>query len=276
RYEYSRSGNPTREALEQTLAALENSKHGLAAESCILHLLSSGDEIICMDDVYGVYDSFGLKIKMVDLCKLENLKAAITSKTKLVWVESPTNPTLKIVDIRGVKDIIFESQKDMILVVDNTFMSPYFQVQFNELTKKPLELGADIVIQSVTKYVNGHSDVVMGSLTVNDHNLHKRLSFYQNAIGAIPSPFDCYLVIRGIKTLSLRMERHQSSAMKIATHFMNHPKIDQVIYPVHCQGLATHPQHDLCKRQSTGFSGMISMRFKGNLESTTKFLEKLS
>ncbi|KAF1745187.1 hypothetical protein MXB_2303 [Myxobolus squamalis] len=154
------------------------------------------------------------------------------------------------------------------MVVDNTFMSPYFQ--------KPLELGADIVSQSVSKYVNGHSDVVMGSLTVNDEKLHKRLSFYQNAIGSVPSPFDCYLVIRGIKTLSIRMERHQSSAMKIATHFMDHPKIDQVIYPVHCQGLATHPQHDICKKQTTGFAGMISMRIKGNIASTTKFLENLT
>ncbi|KAF0992044.1 hypothetical protein HZS_3800 [Henneguya salminicola] len=295
KYEYSRSSNPTRDALEDTLAVLENAKHGflniinkllalcyssgLAAETCILHLLKTNDEIVCMDDVYGgtnrlfnkVFDSFGIVTNMVDLCLMQNLKNSITDKTKIVWIESPTNPTLKIVDIQAIKKVITASKKDILLVVDNTFMSPYFQ--------KPLELGADIVIHSVTKYINGHSDVVMGALALNDEKIHKRLSFYQNAIGAIPSAFDCYLVLRGIKTLAIRMQKHQENAMKIALYFQNHPKISDVLYPgiflLLRVGLETHPGHEIAKKQTSGFGGMISMRLKGNLESTKNFLESL-
>ncbi|XP_077462601.1 cystathionine gamma-lyase-like isoform X1 [Stigmatopora argus] len=276
-YEYSRSGNPTRECLEKAVAALDGAKYslavasGLAATLTITHLFKSDDEIVCMDDVYGgtnryfkkVAAEFGLKITRVDCTKLELVKAALTPKTKMIWIETPTNPTMKVVDIRACSDLVHDHNKDIVVVVDNTFMSAYFQ--------RPLALGADICMYSATKYMNGHSDVVMGLMSVNKENLYDRLKFLQNALGCVPSPFDCYLVNRGLKTLHLRMDCHFKNALAAAKFLEADPRVERVIYP----GLPSHPQYEVVKKQCTGCPGMITFYIKGKLEHANTFLKNL-
>ncbi|KAM4640755.1 cystathionine gamma-lyase [Discoglossus pictus] len=275
-YEYSRSGNPTRNCLEKAVAALDGAKYcmafasGLAATLNIAHLLKAGDEIICTSDVYGgtnryfrrIATEMGLNVSFVDCSDLKCLEAAIKPETKLVWIETPTNPTLTVIDIKGCADIIHK-RKDILLAVDNTFMSAYFQ--------RPLALGADICMYSATKYMNGHSDVVMGLVSVNCDELYERLKFLQNALGAIPSPFDCYLCNRGLKTLHLRMRQHFKNALAVAKFLESDPRVDKVIFP----GLPSHPQYELTKRQCTGVPGMITFYIKGNLEHATTFLKSL-
>ncbi|KAJ0032523.1 hypothetical protein NQD34_002604 [Periophthalmus magnuspinnatus] len=276
-FEYSRSGNPTRNVLEKAVAALDGAKYclalasGLAATVTITHMLKAGDGIVCMDDVYGgtnryfqkVAAQFGLEISFADCTKPELLKAAIKNNTKMVWIETPTNPTMKVVDIRACSDLVHEHNKDIIVVVDNTFMSAYFQ--------RPLALGADICMYSATKYMNGHSDVVMGLISVNDEALYDRLKFLQNALGGVPSPFDCFLCNRGLKTLHLRMERHFKNAMAAAKFLEADPRVDRVIFP----GLRSHPQYDVVKKQCTGCPGMITFYIKGKLEHASTFLSNL-
>ncbi len=274
-YEYSRTDNPTRTAYQQCLAALEGGKYGLAFASGlattdgILHTLKSGDHVVCCDDVYGgtyriferVYRQLGYDFTFVDMTDLAKVEAAFRPNTKLVWIETPTNPTLKLVDIAKISEIA--RRKGAKSVVDNTFMSAYFQ--------KPLSLGADIVLHSVTKYMNGHSDVVGGALVTNDADLYEKIKFYQNAVGAVPAPMDCFLVMRGLKTLHVRMERHAENAMKVARYLEKHSKVERVIYP----GLESHPQHALAKKQMTGFGGMITFFIKGGLPEARKFLESV-
>lgn len=274
-YEYSRSANPTRTAYETCVAALEGGRHGLAFSSglaaidCILHQLQSGDHIVCCDDVYGgtfriidkVYKRFGLEVTFVDMTDLQKTSAAFRPNTKLVWLESPTNPMLKILDIAGLGELA--RQKRVITAVDNTFMSPYFQ--------QPLKLGADIVMHSVTKYMNGHSDVVGGVIVVNDDKLHDELKFTQNAVGGVPGPMDCFLVMRGLKTLHVRMARHEQNAMELARWLEKHPRVERVIYP----GLPSHPQHALAREQMTGFGGMLTMLINGGLDEARRFLERV-
>ncbi|XP_027729920.1 cystathionine gamma-lyase [Vombatus ursinus] len=274
-FEYSRSGNPTRNCLEKAVAALDGAKYclafasGLAATLNITHLLKAGDHIICTDDVYGgtnryfrrVASELGLKISFVDCSKLKLLEAAITPETRLVWIETPTNPVLKVVDIEGCAQVV--RNHEIILVVDNTFMSAYFQ--------RPLDLGADICMYSASKYMNGHSDVVMGLVSTNSENLFKRLSFLQNAIGAVPSPFDCYLCLRGLKTLPIRMKQHFESGLAVAKFLEVNPRVEKVIYP----GLPSHPQYELTQRQCTGCPGMITFYIKGEVAHAEAFLKNL-
>nr|XP_012643412.1 cystathionine gamma-lyase [Microcebus murinus] len=275
-FDYSRSGNPTRNCLEKAVAALDGAKYNLAFASgsaatvTITQLLKAGDQIICMDDVYGgtneyfrkVASKFGLKISFVDCSKTELLEAAITPETKLVWTETPTNPSLKMIDIEACARIVHK-HGDIILVVDNTFMSAYFQ--------RPLALGADICMYSATKYMNGHSDVVMGLVSVNSESLHDRLRFLQNALGTVPSPVDCYLCNRGLKTLQVRMEKHFKNAMAVAQFLESNPRVEKVVYP----GLPSHPQHELAKRQCTGCTGMVTFYIKGALQHAETFLKSL-
>ncbi|KYO36867.1 cystathionine gamma-lyase isoform X1 [Alligator mississippiensis] len=275
-FEYSRSGNPTRDCLEKAVAALDGAKYclayasGSAATVTIAHLLKAGDAIICMDDVYGgtyryfrrVASEMGLKVTFVDCTKLECLEAAITPETKIVWIETPSNPMLKVIDIQSCADVVHK-HKDVILVIDNTFMSAYFQ--------RPLSLGADICMYSATKYMNGHSDVVMGLVSVNCDKLYEKLKFLQNAIGAVPSPFDCYLCNRGLKTLHIRMKQHFQNALAVAQYLESDSRVEKVIFP----GLPSHPQHELVKRQCAGCPGMITFYIKGKLEQAVAFLKHL-
>jgi len=274
-YEYSRTHNPTRTAYQQCVAALEGGKHalafasGLATTDAIIKLLSAGDHVVCGDDVYGgtfrifdkVFRRLGIDFTFVDMSDLSKTEAAFQSNTRLLWTETPTNPMLKVVDIRALTDLA--RKKGAISVVDNTFMSSYFQ--------KPLALGADIVVHSVTKYMNGHSDVVGGIAVMNRDDLHDQLRFLQNAVGAVPAPMDCFLVMRGLKTLPVRMERHAQNAMVIARFLEEHPKVEKVIYP----GLESHPQHALARRQMSGFGGMITFFIRGGLTEARSFLEKV-
>eukprot|EP00124_Ichthyophonus_hoferi_P002827 Ihof_evm7s212 gene=Ihof_evmTU7s212 len=274
-HEYSRSSNPSRKALESALAALEDGEFGfafssgLAALTTICHLLKSGDHIVSMDDVYGgtsrylnqVAVTFGVEVDFVDCTDVNVLKASIKPNTKMMWLETPTNPTLRILDIAACAAVAKEH--NIIAVVDNTFMSSYFQ--------RPLALGATIVMHSLTKYMNGHSDVVMGAAVTNDKDIAARLGFLHNAIGTVPGPFDCYLVHRGLKTLHLRMRQHATNAMAVATFLESSPKVDRVFYP----GLASHPQHELAKKQMTGFGGMVSFTIKGGVEEATLFLQSV-
>ena len=272
-FEYSRTHNLTRFALEANLASLEGGKHGLcfasglAATSTILQLFDSGAHVIACDDLYGgtfrlfdkVYRRHGFEFTYVDpLAGAAAIEAAIRPETKLVWVETPTNPMLKLVDLAAVAEVC--KAHGILFAVDNTFMTPYLQ--------RPLELGADLVCHSMTKYLNGHSDVVGGAIVVKDDDLHQRLAFLQNAVGAVPSPMDSFLVLRGTKTLHVRMERHEANARALATWLESHPMVERVIYP----GLASHPQHDLAKRQQRGFGGMISFVVKGGLDAAHRFL----
>ena len=261
-YEYARTQNPTRTVLQNNLAALENGKHGicyssgLGATDAILKLFRPGDEIIASNDLYGgtyrimvrVFQEFGLKFNFVDLSDSANLETFITPNTKMIWIETPTNPLLRLVDIEAVAAIT--KLRGIQLVVDNTFASPYLQ--------NPLDLGADMVLHSVTKYLGGHSDTVMGAIILNDDETAQRLTFIQNACGAVPGPQDCFLVLRGIKTLHVRMERHCENALKVAQYLQQYPKVSQVHYP----GLASHPGHELAKRQMRGFGGMLSFELK--------------
>ncbi|MCT4663829.1 MAG: PLP-dependent aspartate aminotransferase family protein [Flavobacteriales bacterium] len=276
-YEYSRSLNPTRKTLEDKLAAIENAQYGLAfasglaSESTLLFaLVKSGDHVVCMDDVYGgtqrlfrkvFAEKYQVSFDFVDMTVAENVKNVIQENTKLIWLETPTNPMLKISDIEAIAKIAKEH--GVILAVDNTFMSPYFQ--------SPLELGADVVMHSTSKYINGHSDSIGGALMMNDSKLYEQVQFMQNSVGAIMAPFDSYMVARGIKTLGMRMEQHQKNAMAIAEFLENHPKVKKCIYP----GLPSHPQYALAKKQMKGFGGMISVDLDTDLEGTNKFLEKL-
>ncbi|XP_044296658.1 cystathionine gamma-lyase [Varanus komodoensis] len=275
-FEYSRCGNPTRDCLEKAVAALDGAKYclayasGLAATLNIAHLLKAGDTIVCTDDVYGgtnryfrnIATEMGLKVAFVDCSRLECLEAAITPETKLVWIETPTNPMLKVIDIQGCANIVHK-HKGVILAVDNTFMSAYFQ--------RPLALGADICMYSATKYMNGHSDVVMGLVSVNDDDLHNRLRFLQYSIGAVPSPFDCFLCNRGLKTLPIRMKQHFHNALAVARYLESDPRVKKVIFP----GLPSHPQYELVKKQCTGCPGMLSFYIKGNLENASTFLKSI-
>ncbi|XP_046905818.1 cystathionine gamma-lyase [Hypomesus transpacificus] len=276
-FEYSRSGNPTRNCLEKAVAALDGAKHcialasGLAATMTITHMLKAGDGIVCMNDVYGgtnryfrkIAAELGLDVSFADFTKIELLQAALKPNTKLVWIETPTNPTMKVVDIKACAEVVHKHKKDAVVVVDNTFMSAYFQ--------RPLALDADICMYSATKYMNGHSDVVMGLVSVNREDLYERLKFLQNALGAVPSPFDCYLCNRGLKTLHLRMKQHFKNALAVAKFLEEDPRVDKVIFP----GLPSHPQHELMKRQCTGCPGMITFYIKGKLEHATSFLSNL-
>lgn len=274
-YEYSRTDNPTRTAYQNCVAALEGGNYGLAfasglaAMDGILHLLKTGDHVVCSDDVYGgtfrlmdkVYRPLGIDFTFVDMCDLKKTESAIKSNTRLLWMESPTNPMLKILDIAALAQMA--RGKNVLSVVDNTFMSPYFQ--------KPLKLGVDIVVHSVTKYMNGHSDVVGGVIVTDRQDLYERLKFFQNAVGGVPGPQDCFLVMRGLKTLHVRMERHAANAMEIAHFLEKHSKIERVIYP----GLESHPQHRLARQQMSGFGGMITFFIKGGLSEARSFLEKV-
>lgn len=274
-FEYSRSHNPTRFAWERAVASLEGGKQGLAfasgmaATSTIMELLDSGDHVIAMDDLYGgtfrLFDkvrgrSAGLNFSYVDLADLSAVEAAITPKTRMIWIETPSNPMLKLVDIKAVAAIA--KHHNMIVVVDNTFATPYNQ--------RPLEMGADIVMHSATKYLNGHSDMVGGIAVVGDNDeLVEKMLFLQNSVGAVAGPFDSYLALRGLKTLALRMKHHNQAALELAQWLEQHPQVEKVIYP----GLASHPQHELAKQQMSGFGGMISILLKGDLEKARRFLE---
>jgi cystathionine gamma-lyase len=274
-YEYSRTDNPTRTAYQACIAALENAKHalafssGLATTDAIMHTLKAGDHVISCDDVYGgtfrifdkVFKRLGIEYSFVDLSDVNAFEQAVRPNTKLLWLETPTNPMLKVLDVQALSAAA--RKHGITSVVDNTFMSSYFQ--------KPLDLGADIVVHSITKYMNGHSDVVGGVLATNRDDLYTELKFLQNAIGAVPGPMDCFLVMRGLKTLHLRMERHAENAMAIARHLEKHAKVEKVIYP----GLESHPQHALARKQMTGFGGMITFFIKGGLEDARRFLERV-
>lgn len=275
RYDYSRSGNPTREALEECLAALEGGKFGLAfasgcaAATTLLHTLKPGDHVVCGDDVYGgtyrlfarVLDPFGVQTSFVDLRDEAALRSAIRPETRMIWLETPTNPMLRLADIQLISAVA--RQHALRLVVDNTFASPILQ--------SPLRLGADVVLHSTTKYVNGHSDVVGGALITSDPELAQRLRFLQNAMGAVPSPMDCYLVLRGIKTLPLRMQRHVLSATDLAQRLEQHPAVTRVHYP----GLPSHPQHELARRQMRGGGGIVTLEVAGGVRAATAFLRAL-
>lgn len=275
-YEYSRTGNPTRHALEEKLAALENARYGLAfgsgmaAETTLsLSLLKKGDNVLAFDDLYGgtkrlfnkALSNLGLDFTHVDARHTENVEGAIRDNTKMIWLESPTNPLLRLCDIREISKIARE--RNVITVVDNTFASPYFQ--------NPLDLGADIVVQSTTKYIGGHSDVIGGAVMLSDEEIYKKIKFNQNALGAVPSPFDCFLVLRGIKTLAIRMERHGRNAQKIAEYLVAHPKVKEVHFP----GLKSHPQHELAQQQMSGPGGMLSFELNGKLAEVKTLLGKL-
>ena len=275
-YEYSRGANPTRQALEDSLASIENGARGLAfgsglaAIDCVLKLLSPGDEVIAVDDLYGgsyrmftrLFEKYQLKFTFIGFDNVEELESVITDKTKLIWLETPTNPLMKLVDIKMVADTV--KGKDILVAVDNTFATPYIQ--------KPLDLGADIVMHSATKYLGGHSDVIAGALIAKDAELGEKLHFIQFASGGILGPHDSYLVLRGIKTLALRMQRHSDNGFQIAKYLENHSLVEKIYYP----GLSSHPQYDLATRQMTEFGGMVSFTFKsGKKEDAIKFLENI-
>ncbi|MCT3945447.1 cystathionine gamma-synthase [Elizabethkingia anophelis] len=275
-YEYSRGANPTRQALEDALASIESGARGLAfgsglaAIDCVLKLLNPGDEVIAVDDLYGgtyrmftrLFEKYQLKFTFVNFDDVSKIAELINDKTKLIWLETPTNPLMKLVDIKAVADLI--QGKDILLAVDNTFASPYLQ--------QPLDLGADIIMHSATKYLGGHSDVVAGALVAKTEELGEKLHFIQFASGGILGPHDSYLVLRGIKTLALRMQRHSENGIKVAQFLEKHSAIEHVFYP----GLESHPQNDLAKKQMKDFGGMVSFTFKsGKKEDSVKFLENL-
>jgi len=276
-YEYSRSGNPTRDCLEQCLAPLEEGKHaltfasGLAATTTAMHLLEQGDHMVAGDDVYGgtnrlfrrVLSRNGVTVEFKDSTNVANIIGAIKPNTKMVWLESPTNPTLKLTDIEALSTAVHAANKDIIVVVDNTFLSPYYQ--------QPLTLGADLVLHSMTKYLGGHSDLVMGCLVTRRDDLHDRLRFLQNAIGTVPAPYDCYNAIRSLKTLPVRMQRHGQNGLAVARFLEKHPAVEKVLHP----GLPSHPQHELAKRQSYGHSGMITMYIKGDMDASKRFFDNI-
>lgn len=277
-YEYSRAANPTRTALENALASIENGTRGLAfssglaATDCVLRGLKAGDEVIAMDDLYGgtyrmftrIYKESGIVFHFVDMNDLEKFQSLINDNTRLVWVETPTNPLMKLADIAAIAEIT-KKHPNILFAVDNTFATPYLQ--------KPLDLGADIVMHSATKYLGGHSDVIAGALIVKNEELGSQLHFQQFATGATLGPQDSFLVLRGIKTLHLRVQRHCENGVKVAEFLLNHPKVERVYYP----GLASHPYHEIAKKQMIGgFGGMVTFTFKsGKKEDAIGFLEKL-
>lgn len=262
-FEYSRTHNPTRKALEQALASIEEGTYGLAyasglaAMDAVLKLLQPGDEVVSTNDLYGgsyrlftkVFEPLGISFRFVGMQNTEAIAAALSDKTKLIWVETPTNPMMQVVDIKTIAQLA--QQHKILLAVDNTFASPYLQ--------QPLTLGADIVMHSATKYLGGHSDLILGSLVVNDETLAERLAFIQNASGAVPGPMDCFLTLRGIKTLAVRMQRHCENAAAIAHYLKKHPKIEKVYWP----GFEEHPNHEVAKKQMKDFGGMLSFVTKG-------------
>ena len=265
-YQYARSHNPTRTALEVCLAALEGAEYGigcasgLAAVSIVTDLLSAGDHVVVGEDVYGgvyrlferVKRKFNIDFTYVDAADLVNIENALRANTKLVWIETPTNPLLNLADIEAIGEIC--KREKITFAVDNTFATPYFQ--------KPLELGADIIVHSTTKYLSGHSDIIGGAIITNREDLYEELKFYQNAGGAVPGPFDAFLTLRGVKTLSLRMREHEKNAFAVANYLSQHSLVDKVYYP----GLSSHPQHALAKKQMKGFGGVVSFVVKGGLE----------
>ncbi|EFN87889.1 putative cystathionine gamma-lyase 2 isoform X2 [Harpegnathos saltator] len=274
-YEYGRSGNPTRNVLEACLAALEDGKHaiayssGLGATTAVTSLINSGDHLICGDDLYGGTNRYfrnclikhsNIDVTFVDTTKTKNVIDALKPNTKMIWLESPTNPLLKITDISAIVDGVKSRQSDIIIIVDNTFLTCYFQ--------RPLEMGVDIVIYSLTKYMNGHSDVIMGAAITRRDDLGQRMRYLQNAMGIVPSPHDCSLVNRGLKTLELRMEKHMKNGLAIAEFLERHPKVEKVLHPY----LPSHPQHRLAIKQTSGHSGMVSFYLKGD---PAKFLKAL-
>lgn len=275
-YEYSRTQNPTRNALQQNIAAIENGKYGLCfssgmgATDAVMKLLRPGDEVISTDDLYGgsyriftkIYQNYGIKFHFINMHDVNNIKNYVTPKTRLIWLETPTNPLLNIIDIAGAAQIT--KKHNIWLAVDNTFASPYLQT--------PLDLGADIVMHSVTKYLAGHSDVVMGALIINDDELAQKLAFIQNASGAITGPQDSFLVLRGIKTLHVRMQRHCENGRAIAQFLASHPKVSRVLWP----GFETHPNHAIARAQMRDFGGMISFTLKGDhMQDAIRLMEKV-
>ena len=263
-YVYSRSANPTRSALESNIAAIENGKHGacfasgIAAIDCVIKMLNPGDEVISTDDLYGgtyrifktIFEKYGIVFHFVDMLDMQNIKHTINANTKLIWVETPTNPMMNIIDVEATAQIAKEA--GVMLAVDNTFATPYLQ--------NPLDQGADIVMHSATKYLGGHSDVVMGALVCNDEAIAKEIYRIQNSSGAVTGPMDSFLVLRGIKTLHVRMQRHCENGEKVARWLKTHPKVDKVYWP----GFEDHPNHSVAKRQMRGYGGMISFSLKGN------------
>ena len=273
-WEYGRTGNPSRASLEGALAAAENGTHGLcfasgsAATAAVLNLLAPGDEVLSTVDLYGgtwrllrrVYEKYGITARFLLEHSVDAFRHGITERTRMVWVETPTNPLLNIVDIAGVAAL---KKNGVLLVVDNTFASPYFQ--------NPLDLGADIVVHSTTKYIGGHSDVIGGALVTNDPEVHANCKFYQNAAGGVPSPFDCFLVQRGLKTLAVRMERHQANAAAVAGILQSHPAVGKVYFP----GSSSHPGHDVAARQMRGYPGMVSFELRGGRAAVERFVGRL-
>ena len=277
-YEYSRGGNPTRTALENSFAAIENGTHGFAFSSglsaidCVLRLLNPGDEVVTGDDLYGgtyrmftrLFSKYGLNFTFVDMNSVDNVANAISDKTKLVWLETPTNPLMKIADISAITKAVKNINSSILVAVDNTFATPYLQ--------QPLDLGVDIVMHSATKYLGGHSDLVMGALMVNNEKLAEELHFIQFAAGAVAGPMDSFLALRGIKTLHIRMQRHCENGKAVANFLANHSKVGEVYYP----GFESHPNHDIAKKQMKDFGGMVSFRLKDeSKEAAFKFLENV-
>ena len=275
-YEYSRTGNPTRQALEEALASLEGGAHGLAfasgvaATTAVLQsLLKPGDHVVAGDDIYGgtyrlferLFRPWGVEIAYASVTEPDSFAQAVTAKTKLLWVETPTNPLLRIVDLRALGQLARD--RKLLLAVDNTFASPYFQ--------RPLELGAHLVVHSTTKYLGGHSDVIGGAVITSDDEIFQALKFYQNAAGAVPGFWDSWLVLRGLKTLGVRMREHERNALHLARVLEQHPAIERVHFP----GLPSHPQHELAKRQMSGFSGMISIELAGGVPAVERFVARL-
>ncbi len=275
-YAYARGANPTRNALQNSIASLENGRYGICfssgmgATDAVIKLLSPGDEVITSNDLYGgsyrmfkkVYEKFGIKFHFIDLTDITNVSPYLNEKTRLMWLETPSNPLMRIIDIQAC--VALAKTKGITVAVDNTFASPYLQ--------NPLELGADIVMHSVTKYLGGHSDVIMGALIVNDEKLYQELGFIANSCGAVPGPQDSFLVLRGIKTLHLRMERHCFNGRKIAFYLREHPKVGKVYWP----GFTDHPNHDIAKKQMRDFGGMLSFTLKNDsLENATKLMESV-
>lgn len=274
-YEYSRTSNPTRKAYEDCIANLEGGRFGFAtASGCaatlvVMHLLKAGDHVVVSDDLYGgtfrlfdkVLRHHGIEFTFVDLSDVSRLSSALKKNTKLIWLETPTNPMLKLVDIKAVVEQV--KDQSILVAVDNTFMSPYFQ--------RPLELGADLVVHSTTKYINGHSDIVGGVIVVEREDLAEKLAFLSNSMGPVASPFDSFMSLRSLKTLPLRMKAHQENALKVASFLESHKKVRKVIYP----GLQSHPQHELAKRQMKGFGGMITFYLEGGLSQARSFLESV-
>jgi len=275
-YAYARGANPTRTALQKSIAALENGKFGICfssgmgATDTVIKLLKPGDEVITSNDLYGgsfrmftkVYEKYGIKFHFVDLTNAANAAPLVNAKTKLFWLETPSNPLMRIIDIRSL--VAMAKKNGSLVAVDNTFASPFLQ--------NPLDLGADIVMHSVTKYLSGHSDVIMGALVVNDEKLRDELAFITNSCGAVPGPQDCFLVLRGIKTLHLRMQRHCQNGKQVAEFLRSHPKVGKVYWP----GFSDHPNHEIAKKQMRDFGGMMSFELKGdNLEHAIKLMESV-